>query len=292
MSDGETKSMRNLSADYVELAVKFISDNFYKKVSLADVAEYVGLSSGYLQKLFNRERQTSVIEYLLRYRVEQSCKLLIESDKTISEISDVIGFSDIKNFHYAFKRITGITPNEYRRAHKIRRRRRKTMTDGTALKGNGLVPRNKLSTEKVKAIIVISVVALCLVLFFFCNILTKSQMDIGVTFSYSFMTVLAVLFSGGEYSAFDEYGNPIDVSLPAAVTATLTVLFIVVLLTLVFTALRYTSLKNAKNISTIAYGAYLGNAALILTVYIWLMFFSGETSSLYGETVKYYTATA
>ena len=31
-----------------------------------------------------------------------------------------IGFSDIKNFHYAFKRITGITPNEYRRAHKIR----------------------------------------------------------------------------------------------------------------------------------------------------------------------------
>lgn len=35
-------------------------------------------------------------------------------------------------------------------------------------------------------------------------------------------------------------------------------------------------------------GAYLGNAALILTVYIWLMFFSGETSSLYGETVKYY----
>ena len=56
--------------------------------------------------------------------------------------------------------------------------------------------------------------------------------------------------------------------------------------------LGYTSLKNAKNISTIAYGAYLGNAALILTVYIWLMFFSGETSSLYGETVKYYTATA
>ena len=162
------------------------------------------------------------------------------------------------------------------------------MTDGTTLKENGVVPRNKLSTEKVKAIIVISVVALCFVLFFFCNILTKSQMDIGVTFSYSFMTVLAVLFSGGEYSAFDEYGNPIDVSLPAAVTATLTVLFIVVLLTLVFTALRYTSLKNTKNISTIAYGAYLGNAALILTVYIWLMFFSGETSSLYGETVKYY----
>ena len=113
-------AVQKVNSETVELAVKFISDNFYKKISLADVAEYVGLSSGYLQKLFNRERQTSVIEYLLRYRVEQSCKLLIESDKTISEISDVIGFSDIKNFHYAFKRITGITPNEYRRTHKIR----------------------------------------------------------------------------------------------------------------------------------------------------------------------------
>lgn len=40
--------------------------NFYKKISLADVAEYVGLSSGYLQKLFNRERQTSVIDYPIK----------------------------------------------------------------------------------------------------------------------------------------------------------------------------------------------------------------------------------
>ena len=122
MIDGASglKNTRNHCADYVELAVRYISDNFYKKITLADVAGYVGLSSGYLQKLFNRERQTSVIEYLLRYRVEQSCKLLIESDKTVSEISDLIGFSDIKNFHYAFKRVTGMTPNEYRRTHKIR----------------------------------------------------------------------------------------------------------------------------------------------------------------------------
>lgn len=112
------KGARNRNADYVELAVKYISDNFYKKISLKDVAEYVGLSGGYLQKLFNKERRTSVIEYLLRYRVEQSCKLLIETDKTVSEVCELIGFSDIKNFHYAFKRITGMTPNEYRRTHK------------------------------------------------------------------------------------------------------------------------------------------------------------------------------
>ena len=55
------------------------------------------------------------------------------------------------------------------------------MTDGTALKGNGLVPRNKLSTEKVKAIIVISVVALCLVLLLhrpvFCFGMSSEKME-------------------------------------------------------------------------------------------------------------------
>lgn len=59
-------AVQKVNSETVELAVKFISDNFYKKISLADVAEYVGLSSGYLQKLFNRERQTSVIEYPIK----------------------------------------------------------------------------------------------------------------------------------------------------------------------------------------------------------------------------------
>lgn len=162
------------------------------------------------------------------------------------------------------------------------------MTNSSALKENEGIPRNKINTEKVKAAIIISVVALCLILFFFCNLLTKSQMDIGVTFSYSFLTVLAVLFSGGNYSAYDEYGNLLDTSVPSAVTAVLIVLFVVMLLTLAFTVLRYTRLKKMKNVSAIAYGLYLGNAALIFAAYVWLMFYSGETSSLYGETVGYY----
>ena len=162
------------------------------------------------------------------------------------------------------------------------------MTNSSALKENEGVPHNKISTEKVKAAIIISVVALCLILFFFCNLLTKSQMDIGVTFSYSFLTVLAVLFSGGNHSAYDEYGNLLDTSVPSAVTAVLIVLFSVMLLTFAFTVLRYTRLKEMKNASAIAYGLYLGNAALIFAAYVWLMFFSGETSSLYGETMGYY----
>jgi AraC-like DNA-binding protein len=116
MSKGKEKSNRNRA--YVMMAVKYISENFYNKIGLKEIADHVGLSIGYLQKIFRKERQTSIIEYLLRYRVEQSCKQLIETDKAIAEISYDIGFSDPKNFHYTFKKIFGTTPNEYRLSHK------------------------------------------------------------------------------------------------------------------------------------------------------------------------------
>ncbi|MBP5307609.1 MAG: helix-turn-helix domain-containing protein [Clostridia bacterium] len=116
-SDG-AKTTKNYKVAYVSSAVDYITENFNKKISLEDVASYVGITSGYLQRIFHKERKTSVIEFLLRYRIEQSCKLLIETEKTIAAISEEVGFSDIKNYHYVFKRVFGITPNIYRQTHR------------------------------------------------------------------------------------------------------------------------------------------------------------------------------
>ncbi len=119
-SRSESRTQKNRNAVYMMQAVRYIAENFAEKLKLDDIAKHVGLSPGYLQKIFKKERNTSVIEYLLRYRVEQSCKLLIETEKSISDISDSIGFSDVKNFYYAFKKVIGMTPNEYRQTHRNR----------------------------------------------------------------------------------------------------------------------------------------------------------------------------
>ena len=100
----DSKPNKNRNLTYVMLAVKFIADNYSKRLKLEDVADHVGLTSGYLQKLFRKERKTSVIEYLLRYRIEQGCRYLVETNNTIVEISEVIGFSDIKTFIMRSKR--------------------------------------------------------------------------------------------------------------------------------------------------------------------------------------------
>ena len=44
--------------------------------------------------------------------------MLMETEETVYEISREIGFSDVKNFHYYFKKMFGVTPNEFRKNHR------------------------------------------------------------------------------------------------------------------------------------------------------------------------------
>ena len=107
-----------LSSDYVKRATAFIHENYTHKLSLDSIAKAVGITSPYLQRLFKKETNTSVFEYLLRYRVEMACKMLIETDQPISLISVSIGFSDVKNFYAFFKKAFNMTPIQYRKIHK------------------------------------------------------------------------------------------------------------------------------------------------------------------------------
>lgn len=105
--------------EYVKRAVAYIRENYSEKITLGDIADHVGLSKGYLQKIFNKESETSVIKYLLNYRIEQACKLLIESDYSIAQISNMVGFSDVKNFYVTFKRTMNETPGLYHEKHRV-----------------------------------------------------------------------------------------------------------------------------------------------------------------------------
>ena len=104
--------------EYVRLAVAYIREHYAERISLSDIARHVGLSNGYLQKIFNKESETSVVKYLLNYRIEQACKLLIESDYSIAQISNMVGFSDVKNFYVTFKSVMNETPGMYHKKHR------------------------------------------------------------------------------------------------------------------------------------------------------------------------------
>lgn len=109
---------RPIGTNYVREATRYIHENYNKKLTLRMIAEKIGVTSGYLQRLFRETCDTSVIEYLLRYRMENACKMLMETEMSIQEVSMEIGYSDVKNFYYRFKKIFGVTPTQYRLNHK------------------------------------------------------------------------------------------------------------------------------------------------------------------------------
>ena len=61
---------------------------------------------------------TSVMQYLISYRVESDKKLLEETDHMIYYVAEKVGFRDVRHFSKTFKKCTGYTPMEYRGGHK------------------------------------------------------------------------------------------------------------------------------------------------------------------------------
>lgn len=99
---------------YLQKAIKFIEENYFKDISLSDVAAHIGLSSGYLSHIFKDELDMGFVQYLKKTRIKQSIELLKNSDKKIYEICETVGFNNTRYFSDAFKAEMGVTPMDYR----------------------------------------------------------------------------------------------------------------------------------------------------------------------------------
>ena len=99
---------------YIKQAI-FLIENSLGNISLNDLAEAVGVSHSYLYKLFQTCFNCSVSEYICEYKVKRSCHLLRQfPDMRISDVAGELGFGTLLRFERSFKRVTGITPAEYR----------------------------------------------------------------------------------------------------------------------------------------------------------------------------------
>lgn len=97
---------------------KYITQNYDQNLTLALLSERFGFSYHYLSHYFNKQAKEGFSEYLNRIRIQRACELLKENEKSISEISRQIGYSDHAYFCRVFKKMTGQTPTDYRRIQK------------------------------------------------------------------------------------------------------------------------------------------------------------------------------
>nr|QCO92909.1 hypothetical protein [uncultured bacterium]QCO92927.1 hypothetical protein [uncultured bacterium] len=100
----------------VRKAMAFIHEHSAESISRRDIAQHVSISEDHLTFCFRQELGKTPIEYLQRYRVHQARLLLKDSERSIGEIALDVGFSDSGYFSRVFRRMTGMSPETYRKS--------------------------------------------------------------------------------------------------------------------------------------------------------------------------------
>jgi YesN/AraC family two-component response regulator len=86
-------------------------------LNLKGIAFDAGVSPNYLSTFFKEQTGKGFAEYVLSYRIEKAKQLLNNSDISVNEVSEQVGFSNVNIFIRAFKKIEGITPGNYMQRH-------------------------------------------------------------------------------------------------------------------------------------------------------------------------------
>ena len=98
----------------VKKAQEYLEENYQDRISVNGLAERVAVSRRNFERRFKKATNNTVIEYLQRVKVEAAKRSFESTRSNINEVMYDVGYSDTKAFRYVFKKITGLTPVEYR----------------------------------------------------------------------------------------------------------------------------------------------------------------------------------
>lgn len=93
----------------------FLEKHYHEDISLADIASRFYLSREYISRKFKQEFEVNLSDYLGQIRMSKAKVLLCNPNLRISQVADMVGYQDEKYFSKVFKKMSGMTPNEYRK---------------------------------------------------------------------------------------------------------------------------------------------------------------------------------
>jgi YesN/AraC family two-component response regulator len=104
----------NPTSKLVHVVFNYVSEHVYKKITTQDIAKALSFSRTYLCSRFKRDTGKNLSQYINEVKIDEAKYLLASTNKTIVEISDLLGFCAQNYFQTVFKKVTGMTPKIYR----------------------------------------------------------------------------------------------------------------------------------------------------------------------------------
>ena len=108
------KGQREHTDEDVKKAQKFIENNFQERITIDELSSKCALSRRSLERRFKKATNNTVSQYIQRVKIEAAKKSFETNRKNITEVMFDVGYSDTKAFRGIFKKITGMTPFDYR----------------------------------------------------------------------------------------------------------------------------------------------------------------------------------
>ncbi len=104
--------------DPVTQSINFMLENLTKKLKLEKIATETGMSVSHFSRLFINRTGHSPIDYFIQLKIQRACRLIDNSGWTIADVSREMGFDDQFYFSRVFRKVMGMSPNEYRKRGK------------------------------------------------------------------------------------------------------------------------------------------------------------------------------
>ncbi|RDY32687.1 response regulator transcription factor [Lachnotalea glycerini] len=108
--EAEIGSIRSV----VKLCVKYIDNNFFEELTLTSLANKFNVESSYFSKIFRQEIGSNLMLYIAQKRIDKAKEYMIDSKINLTEIAFIVGYDDYTYFNRVFRKMTGVSPREYR----------------------------------------------------------------------------------------------------------------------------------------------------------------------------------
>jgi AraC-like DNA-binding protein len=99
---------------YIQSALEYIHMNYSHKISVTQMAQFIGLDRSYFCCLFKERLAVSPQEFIIQFRINKACELMKNLSLSIGDISRSVGYEDQLQFSKIFKKMKGTSPRKYR----------------------------------------------------------------------------------------------------------------------------------------------------------------------------------
>lgn len=114
VTEENSQEERSYEIKIINKITDYVDNNYDKHIMLQELADIAHMNPTYFSTFFKKYNGLTLTEYIVRKRITRATEYLKSTDKTILEISGLCGFNNSANFNKMFKKVTGVTPTQYR----------------------------------------------------------------------------------------------------------------------------------------------------------------------------------